>query len=292
MTTRILTVVAVALGVFSLLGADASASELIARSAQHVSLDVSKNGQSALLSYTTRGRTWYVLASGAVNARAPVKGHKQVSFKLVRSTTRPAFRGTCGQYPAKLPFLVESCTAGGSYWAVQEWQRALPNFGAKPNAFRAQPELRLSHWTGPVAKLTLKSDWSYDGKWEHLYGDLTYLGHAVHGFGSTTAGVPTDDYGRNIYLDTLDSAYGPGWHRENSFLTHNPSGGFCYGLTPHRAGLTGRGKMYRGAVIGPGVSPDVSATAASPGVYSPQADALANQEQFALFTNDRLCKPN
>src|SRR5215210_80931 len=226
MTTRILTTAVLALGLFPLLGADASASELIARSAKHVTLQVSKNGQSALLSYSARGRTWYVLASGAMNARAPVKGRKQVSFKLVRSTTRPAFAGSCGNYPAKLPFLVESCTAGGSYWAAQAWQRALPNFGVKPRAFRAQPELRLSHWSGPLAKLTLKADWAYDGRWEHLYGDLTYRGHAVHGFGSTTAGVPSDDYGRNVYVDTLDSAYGPGWQRENSFLTHKPWGDF------------------------------------------------------------------
>jgi hypothetical protein len=270
----------------------ATASELIARNAKSVHLEVSRNGQQALLSYTANGRTWYVLASGAINAVAPAQGRKQVTFTLRRSISRPAFKGSCGHYRAKVPFLVTACSAGTSYWAVQEWQRALPNFGAAPSAFAAQPELRLSHWAGPIASLMLKSDWSYGGKWQHVYGYLSYRGNGVHGFSSTNAGVPTDSFGRNIYLDTLDSPYGTGWQRENSFLAHNPTGAFCYDLSPHRSGLTGQGAMYRATVIGPGVTPDVSKTVPAPGPYDAQKDAVANQEQLSLFPDDHLCRPS
>jgi len=42
--------------------------------------------------------------------------------------------------------------------------------------------------------------------------------------------MPLDSYGRNVFVDTFGSAYGPGWKRENSFLTHGPGGAFCYGF--------------------------------------------------------------
>jgi hypothetical protein len=90
----------------------------------------------------------------------------------------------------------------------------------------------------------------------------------VYGFGTTRLGVPTDSFGRLVYLDTLDSAYGPGWRRENSFVTRNPTGDYSYSLTPHRARLTGQGSEYRAIVIGPGVTPDVDAVVPDPGTYN------------------------
>src|SRR2546430_4327389 len=54
-----------------------------------------------------------------------------------------------------------------------------------------------------------------------------------YGFQSTETGQPPDTYGRNVYVDTFDSAYGTGWKRENSFLTHRPKGSFCYGVYAH-----------------------------------------------------------
>ena len=132
-----------------------------------------------------------------------------------------------------------------------------------------------------MAELTLKADWSSRGKWRHVYGKLTYRGKPVYGFGASRFGVPTDPFGRNVYIDTLDSAYGPGWRRENSFLTRKPTG-FCYDFTPHRGGLTGQGREYRGTVIGPGVTPDVRAVVPDPGAYDPALDAAANEEQVRL----------
>ena len=85
---------------------------------------------------------------------------------------------------------------------------------------------------GPVAKLEIWTDWSYR-RFHHLYGRLSYNDGGVYGFRSTRFGVPLDTYGRNIFVDTWGSTYGPGWQRENSFLAHKPTGGFCYGFYPH-----------------------------------------------------------
>ena len=98
--------------------------------------------------------------------------------------------------------------------------------------------------------LEIWTDWSYR-RFHHLYGRLTYDGGGVFGFKSTRFGVPLDTYGRNIFVDTFGSSYGAGWKRENSFLTHKPTGGFCYGFYPHGAHPIGAGKKYRATVIGP-----------------------------------------
>jgi hypothetical protein len=119
-------------------------------------------------------------------------------------------------------------------------------------------ELHVSHWTGPLAKLEVWTDWVYAGRYHHLFGRLTYNGGPVYGFKSSRQGVPLDGYGRNIYLDTFNSRYGRGWHRENGFLTHRPMGAFCYGFYPFSSRGSGNGSQYRLTAIGPGVTPDVS----------------------------------
>ncbi len=113
-----------------------------------------------------------------------------------------------------------ACTApDGSYWAVQSWQRMLPNYGLAASPAQAVWELRLSHWSGPLPELTVNLNWAYK-KFHHIFGEFTYLGKPVYGFKSTPQGNPLDTFGRNLYVDTFDSAYGPGWKRENSFLMH------------------------------------------------------------------------
>jgi len=79
--------------------------------------------------------------------------------------------------------------------------------------------------------------------------------------------------------------------RVNSWLTHKSTGAWCYGVSPHGAdNLTGAGQQYRLTIMGPGVTPDVSVTVASPGVYNAALDATQNQKIAAL--HDNLCKPN
>ena len=250
----------------------ATGSQLVARNTSTERLAVSADGK-ALLTYHGQGRLQRVLAWGATNARQPTQVVEQTEFRVDYSGGwgtfgRPVwkgFRNSCGAYrgPA-LPFLVTACTArDGSHWAVQRWRRHQANFGLPPwKAGHGTWELRLSHWRGPVAKLEAWLDWSYGGRWHHLFGRLTYRGLPVHGFSTTPTGDPLDRYGRVLYLDTLDSAYGVGWYRENGFVARRPDGTFCYGFVPHTSHTgerrpAGNGVRYRLAVSGPGVTPDV-----------------------------------
>ena len=279
--------------------APAKASQLIDRNASNVKLAVNAKGE-ALLTYSVGGEVKHVLAWGAVNAIAPTPLRQQVAFSLdyaggygkYHRTYWKTFGADCGSYDGPpLGWLVAACKApDGSYWAVQAWQRALPDYGAPASALESASELHLSHWTGAIAVLTIKEDWSYR-RFDHLYGSLTYDGIGVYGFRSTHAGAPLDSFGRNLYVDTFDSSYGAGWKRENSFLTHKPKGTFCYGFYPHGSHPVGRGTKYRATVIGPGVTPDVLWQGNAPGPYNRAADLAANAEQRSAFA-DPACKVN
>jgi hypothetical protein len=280
--------------------ATAHASQLVDRNAVGVRLAVNRSGQ-ALLTYRARGTTRRVLAWGAVNAIGPTASRRQLELRLdyaggwgaFRRDVWRGFENACRPYDGPpLGWLLTACkTPDGSYWAVQRWQRALPNYGAAPTSQQAAWELRLSHWTGPLSVLEIKLDWAY-GRYDHLYGRFSYRGRPVHGFRATPTGEPLDTFGRNLYVDTLDSAYGGGWRRENSFLTHRGSGGFCYGFYPHGPRPAGSGVRYRATIIGPGVTPDVVWQSSAPGPFDGAHDALANDEQRALFGGSALCRPN
>jgi hypothetical protein len=260
--------------------ASAQASQLLDRNATNIRLKVSRDGK-AMVSYRAHGRSWDVLAWGAINAHHPNKVRKQVQFKLDRAGgwgtfgKKLRFRNACRPYdgPA-LVHLVVACKApDGSYWAVQRWQRALPNLGFLPWL----PEQRawavhLSHWRGPLAVLEGWTDWAWSGRYHSIFGRLTYLGRPVFGYKTNQYGARLDKYGRLVYLDTFGSTHGPGWRRENSFVTHNPTGVFCYNFRArnplvggyvHPAGYNkgmrgpGNGQAYRMTVEGPGVTPDV-----------------------------------
>jgi hypothetical protein len=251
----------------------AHASQLVARNTSTERLAVSTGGK-ALVTYHAQGGLQRVLAWGAVDARLPSPTTRQVEFRVDYSggwgshgrAVWRTLRNACGRYrgPA-LPFLVAACTApDGSHWALQRWQRSQANFGVPPwKPGHGAWELRLSHWRGPPALLEVWLDWSYGGRWHHLFGRLTYRGTGIYGFSSTPNGEPTDSHGRVISVDTLDSAYGPGWRRENGFLARRPDGSFCYVFVPHRASSgevrpPGVGKRYRVSTNGPGVTPDVA----------------------------------
>ena len=277
----------------------ASASQLIDRNATGVSLRVNAQGE-ALLTYRTGGKLKRVLAWGAVNAIPPNQSRPQVKFSLDYSGGYAkhhnahyylVFNGTCLPYDGPpLAWRVAACKApDGSYWALQSWQRALPDYGIAPTPAQSVWELRLSHWTGALPVLSISTDWSYR-RYDQIFGTYTYGGVPVFGFKSTSGGAPLDTYGRNIYVDTFDSAYGPGWKRDNSFLTHKGKGAFCYGFFPHGSHPAGNGTHYRATAEGPGVAPDVTWQGAAPGPYDKAADAVANQAIAALA--DPNCRPN
>lgn len=276
----------------------AAASQLIDRDATGIRLAVNRSGKVAVLSYRAHGRRWHVRAWGAINARFPNPSVPQVQFRI-RRDARP-IRNHCRRYdgPA-LAWLVTACKApDGSYWALQRFRRRTPNLGY----LASSPEqrawaLHLSHWTGPLAVLEGWSDWSWNGRFHHLFGRLTYLGRPVHGFRTARTGARLDKYGRLVYLDTLQSRYGPGWRRENSFVTHKPTGVFCYTFRP-RGGrrVAGNGRRYRMTIEGPGVTPDVVRYLDGLPNFNRRNAALVRHEQAMnalqdqVTVGDRLCR--
>jgi hypothetical protein len=291
--------VTLAVAVASLIApASSFASEIIDRNASNISLKVNQDGQ-ALVSYNARGKRWNVLVWGAVNAIHATPSRPQLKFKLdysggygtYKRDVWKTFKNSCSAYdgPALKWFLMGCKAPDGSYWALQSWQRMLPNYGLNANAKQAVWELRLSHWTGPIAELTVNLNWAYK-RYHHIFGSFTYLGKPVYGFKSTPAGVPLDTFGRNLYLDTFNSAYGGGWKRENSFLMHKGTGKFCYGFYRHGARPEGHGTRYRATIIGPGVTPDVYWEAAALGSYDRDFDLRQHAVQKEFFAGDPLCR--
>ena len=277
----------------------ALASELIARNAKDVRLEVNSAGV-AMLTYRANGKTHHVLAWGATNAAPSASPRRQVAFRLDYSGGWGAFRkpvwktfaNVCAPARPPLAWLVTACRApDGSYWAVQSWQRTLPVYGVAAAPGRDAWELRLSHWKGPLPQLEVHFGWTYR-RFHQIFGRLTYRGLGVYGFHWTPKGEPLDDYGRNVYVDTLDSAYGRGWRRENGFLTHPPTGGFCYGFYPHGDRPSGRGARYRATVIGPGVTPDPYWEGTPPSEYDRVFDLQQDTRQLAMLGRDRRCEPH
>ena len=291
--------------------------QLIDRNAAGVRLEVNTKGE-ALLLYHVGSKSKHVLVWGAVNARPPNESVPQVKFHVdyaggwgkYRTLYWKGFRNQCEPYDGPtLPNVVAVCKVpDGSYWAVQQWPQALPDLGYTPwmPALRAQ-WLEVSHWTGPVAVMHAYTDWVYDGRFVEIFGQLTWGGVPVYGFGTTRYGAPTDGYGRLIYLDTFNSTYGTGWRRENSFVPHNPTGAFCYGFYRfdptkggyrHPPGQTalrgpGTGDKYRLIASGPGVTPNVALLVPGLQAYDPRdlADVQYQSEQTQLLKSlgDKSC---
>ena len=296
----------------------ASAAQLIDRNATGVQIRTNAKGE-ALVTYHKGAVVKHVLVWGAINAIAPREGAHQQKFKLDYSGgwgTRHTlywkhFPGSCGRYDGPvLPNVVAACKSpDGSYWAAQSWPQPLPNLGFTPWL----PELRanwleISHGTGDVAKRETGTPWVYGGRFQAVVGRYTYQGQPGYGFGTTRYGAPTDGFGSLIYLDTYNSVYGQGWRRENSFVSHNPTGVFCYGFYSfdpttggykHPPGWTARrgpgtGEKYRLLASGPGVTPNVGAIVDGLHAFdaaNPQDVSWQNeQSQVLLSWGDKLCR--
>jgi hypothetical protein len=287
-----------AVGVGSVLPAPAFASEILTRNAKYISLKVGKDGKAVVGYKAPSGRWGHPLIWGAVNARDPNPTVKQVHFKIDYSGGWGTFRkpiwktmkNACQPYDGPpLPWLVKACKApDGSYWALQRWQRGLPNLGMTPwKAKQRDWELHISHWTGELPVIEVYLDWIYSHKFHHLFGRYTYKGNPVHGFTATSSGKPLDTYGRNLYVDTFNSAYGKGWKRENSFLVHKYRGNFCYGFYKHARypgyprgpeRPRGHGTKYRWTIMGPGVTPVVGGGTTGLEDYNPLNPAHVSYE--------------
>ena len=296
-----------AVGATAVLPTPAFASEILTRNAKLISIKVDGSGK-AVVSYKQNGKWKHPLIWGAINARPPSKTVDQVSFKIDYSGGWGRFhkpiwktmKNRCRPYDGpKLPWMVKACKApDGSYWALQNWQRMLPNLGMTPwKTSQKAWELHVSHWRGEVPVLDLYLDWVYSQKFHHLFGKYSYKGVPVHGFKATSSGNPLDHYGRNLYVDTYNSAYGKGWKRENSFLVHNPRGNFCYGFYMHDryAGYPrgpkrprGHGAKYRWTIMGPGVTPAVGGQTTGLEDYDPFNSAHVDYEDAMNDLGDSI----
>jgi hypothetical protein len=311
--SSLLAVLAAALGAAVLYVAPVSASRpLYDANVTLLAFKVNGKGE-ALVSYRrSDGKLRNVLVWGAVNAKPPAQGVPQVAFKFDHSggwgkyrdgKYWARFRNRCGTYDGpQLPLLVAACKApDGSYWALQAWQRRLPNLGFDPwLPYHTNTELHVSHWSGELPVLEAYPNWTYDGRIQGIFGRLAYLGAPVYGFGATSKGVPKDGYGRNLHIDTFNSVYGEGWKREAGILAHRGTGTFCHSFVPQKPFAwyptqevrpAAPGERYRVTVSGPGVTPVLQVEV--PGLG--QADRGRDHEFNAIFdrvmAGDRVCAP-
>jgi hypothetical protein len=300
-----------ALAVAVALAGTASGSELIQGSnAQLVSLKVNRKGEALVTYRGTNGSMRRVLAWGALNALAPSETVSQVRFrwdyaggwgKYRNAKYWQTFKSACRPFdgPA-LALLVAGCKApDGSYWTIQAWQRRLPLLGFDPwLPAQSAWELHLAHFSGELPKLEVFANWTYGGRWQGVFGRYSYLGQPIFGFGANAKGVPKDRYGRNLYIDTFNSAYGQGWKRESGILTHKGTGTFCHSFVPQKpfAGYPSQdmrpsaaGERYRVTVGGPGVMPimqvEVAGLTKADLVREPEVDAVFDQ----MMAGDRIC---
>jgi hypothetical protein len=289
----------------------ASASELVQDpNAKLISLQVNGKGEALLTYRRANGSLRHVLAWGAVNARAPSEDVAQVRFrwdyaggwgKYRNGKYWASFKNRCTAYDRPtLPMLVAACRApDGSYWAVQSWQRRLPLLGFDPwLPQQSNWELHLSHFSGELPKLEAYANWTYGGRWQGLFGRYSYLGQPIFGFGANAKGVPKDKYGRNLYIDTFNSAYGPGWRRESGILTHRGTGTFCHSFVPQKpfpgypsqdTRPAAAGERYRITVGGPGVMPVMQVEIVGLTRADLQHDDEINSVFDQVMAGDRVC---
>jgi len=308
MRTRLLVV---ALLAACLPGSAAASSLLGDRDVWNPTLKVNAQGM-ALVEYTTRsGLRRHVLAWGAINAR-PHPGDPSVTQErftfdysggwksLKNGSYWKIFQNVCQPYDGPtLPFFVAGCKApDGSYWALQSWQRKLPMRGVDPwtDAQKAY-ELHLSHWSGELPVLEIYPHWTYGGSLQGFFGRLVYQGEPVYGTRSPSAKV-ADQWARNIYIDTFNSDYGPGWRHDTAINTHPPTGGFCYSFvhqappagypstTPNGNGL---GERHRVSVMGPGVTPIVQWEGARLGLFDRARNAELTRIFDQILGGDKHC---
>ncbi len=284
------------------LAGSASASQLVARNAAHPSIKVGMldGREVAVVTYQSGGVWHRALVWGAMNARFYSTKVPQVQFSInYNGGAGSPFGANAWKHitnmctpdqalKSSMAVTVAACTMNNNaseHWALQEWQRTLPDAGVHPATTTARAwELQVSHWTdkfNPV--LWLKWGWANAAgsvHYDHLYGVFAVDGHRVYGHASTRVGSPTDGYGRNIYVDAQNSAWSKdgaytqpgGWVRWNGFLTHYPHGDFCASVYKTTYGVTRPGyaaaTMYRATAMGPGVTPIVRWQGPPPGEYT------------------------
>jgi len=282
---------------------------------QDVKLAVNGKGEALVTYVRSNGAPRRVLAWGAVNALPTSSGRPQTRFRWDYaggwrshhdSGYWRTFRNACRPYDGPpVVYAIATCKApNGSYWALQSWQRRLPLLGFAPwlptqTAF----EVHLSHWSGELPTLSVGVHWTYEGSAIGIFGRLSYAGEPVYGLSATNVGNPHDRYGRNVYIDTFDSAYGKGWARESGILVHRGTGTFCHSFVPQKPfpnypdqqiRPAAPGERYRVTVMGPGVTPVVQWEGAGLAAWDQtqqqrETQASALELWDAVMTGDKQC---
>jgi hypothetical protein len=282
-------------------------SGLLARNVAEPSLEVDGVGR-ALVTYRSGATVRRVLVWGAVDALPPTPGTPQVGFRFDDSGGKKAFgrpvwrtfRDRCGPYDGPpLAWLLVACKApDGTYWALQSWQRTRPFHGEPPSKSEHDAwELRISHWSGELAKVEVWQDWKYSARFESLFGRYTYRGAPVTNPQRGTDGWRS--YVRRAHIDTFNSGYGPGWWRAEVLSAHPPNGTFCAifakQLTDRFGTNRAAGERYRVTMTGPGVTPDVMWEGASLGPWDSgdpvkvEHEATMNALMASLGDTDPRC---
>ena len=281
------------------------------RDVSFLSLQANGRGEALVTYHTTGGSVRHVYVWGAVNATPPDPEGRQVRFSYDYSgglkkhgrQTWKTFRDVCLPYDGpKLAWLVAACKApDGSYWALQRWQRLLPMRGVEPFApGQAAYELHISHWSGPLPVLEVSQNWTYGGRWQGLFGRVTYLGQPVYGF-RTPSSRQRDSFARFFYVDTFNSVFGAGWKHDAGKVAHSRNGAFCYSFVPQmtppgypvrEVRPPGNGERHRVTVMGPGVTPVLQWEGSALGRYEPKQDTVFNAAFDRLVgPDDRVCVP-
>ncbi len=160
-------------------------------------------------------------------------------------------------------------------------------------------ELHVSHWSGDLPDLQLYRHWTYGRALQGLFGRLMYRGQPVYGTKTSSAGV-RDEWSRNVYIDTLNSDYGPGWRHDTAIATHARNGGFCYsfvrqkpprGYPSEAPNGNGLGELHRVLAIGPGVTPIVQATIRRLTEFDADAQRDATRRFDEILGDDKHCAP-
>lgn len=285
-------------------------SQMIDRDVTNVRLAVNAKGE-ALVTYTSpNGTPRRVLAWGGLDAVPPDPNVAQERFGLDYSggwgKHRKAqywrtFKNVCRAYSGPpLTYVVAACTApDGTHWALQSWQRVQPLRGV--GAFlpgHMAWELHLAHWSKPLPVLEVSPNWTYGGALQGVFGRLLFDGKAVHGYKTPTR-HQSNGHSRYVYIDTMNSAYGPGWRRDGAKVTHLGNGGFCYSFAPLAQPppgypgvptVSGVGERHRATAMGPGVTPVVEWEGAALGPYDPVADMVFNRLFDSILGADGVCR--
>jgi hypothetical protein len=107
-----------------------------------------------------------------------------------------------------------------------------------------------------------------------------------------------DKYGRNHFIDTYNSVYGPGWKREAGIVSHKNTGTFCHSFTPARPfpGYPSTdmrppapGEWHRVTVMGPGVTPVMRTEVKGLTDADRGRDDDFNADFDRVMAGDRIC---